>query len=442
MKARIFIQLVGDAVDPMVLATLNRFHFQHIWLSREKCSSLILVYGSIKVLPADHQCVYIPSTHTGGRPDDVKDSVGRVIDRDYFSQLSVFYQDYCHTQQALLNQKPRSYEGLDNPFIPHADILADVFEGEILTAFGLQPEPLEESFSVVLSHDVDIVNPSILANIKSAMMFFYNTLRTFHQPAVSLFYFKAAWRFLFGRVNYFGFSEIVQIALERLFTPVFFIYAYLTDGNKLSFWQRWLGRNPNYRLHQPRMQNAFRLLGECKAQLGLHGSFAAANDPHLLQQECDTLEKESALKCFAGRQHYLKWYGEKTSAAYLAAGLTVDSTCGFVQENGFFCGTARPFYATPPDQNGNALVVVPMIFMDAVPLYFKPRGMTEVYQQILALLKQVKQSRGFVAVNFHQRMISCFPEYKQLYHTLATTIPGLGGKIVTFENLEKYLWYS
>ncbi|PIV82662.1 MAG: hypothetical protein COW52_12370 [Nitrospirae bacterium CG17_big_fil_post_rev_8_21_14_2_50_50_9] len=252
-----------------------------------------------------------------------------------------------------------------------------------------------------------------------------------------MFYLKAAFRFLFGQVNYYGFDDILKIAKQNDFRPVFFLFAKLPQGNKLGPLQRLRFLNPNYSLENHDLSRAMKAITEANAEIGLHGSYMSADDPDLLTAEKEYLEHKTGHACQSIRQHYLNIYGRISHEIYSRIGIQVESTCGFISENGYLCSTTRPFYAVLPGHGQNQVIVLPMVFMDAVPLYFRPENTAEVFAQLRKTLHWLKQFNGFAAFNFHQRVISCFPEYKKLYEDIVSEIRDMGGKIATTTEIEK-----
>lgn len=99
-------------------------------------------------------------------------------------------------------------------------------------------------------------------------------------------------------------------------------------------------------------------------EVGLHGSYTAAEDPGRLAGEAAALS-ELAGPVRGHRYHYLRVDPARNLAAVAAAGLRYDASLGFADALGFRAGIAHPF--RPWDHAADApldLVEVPLAAMD------------------------------------------------------------------------------
>ncbi len=199
-----------------------------------------------------------------------------------------------------------------------------------------------------------------------------------------------------------------------------------------------LGLNPNYKLEDKSMQKVLKLLKEKDCEVGLHGSYLSHNDPSLLEKEKNKLEKIWEKEIQSIRQHFLNFSGRKTSQIYNHLGFRYESNCGYVMNNGFFCQTSRPFYAIIPGSY-KKVISVPMIYMDAVNLYFIPKEKHDIIDELTAYIRYLKQYNGIVAFNFHQRMISSVKLYQEIYEEVIHIIYQEGGEIISFDEMPDIL---
>ncbi len=371
-------------IDDWLSATLNRFHFQRIKLVDAPQA------GSI---PVEYQAII------------------EVLGYDFLSEFSRYFKAYIESNA----NPPRSLKS-SSPRAPVADGLADEFESALISMIGVEPVEDPTGFTIVMSHDVDVVGWAWLATLKSACVFAYNALRTRKVPDTSRFFKNLAKQFFGGQTNaYFGFDKIIDAAKELNFRPTVFFYAWLEDDNQLSYVQRKMQLNPNYKLAEPIIDRALKLLTGHDTEIGLHGSYLSAWKTGLLSREAEKVQAASNMPCTVARQHFLNLSGAETMAGLLAAGVNIESSCGYVYDNGYLCGTARPFVSYVDPGTGKQMVSVPMVFMDAVPLYFRPMGVAAVKNEIMEILNQVERSHGTVSFNFHQRFHACIPEYHDIY---------------------------
>ncbi len=410
LRMRVRLRL-WPQVDPRLLATLNRFHFLKI------------------LLVLDEAGPFAP----GAAGSEHSASIDLAWVRDHLDALWSCYAPYLEGQGWLPNKSIA--EGGQGKSL-RADQLAMELEAGLCRAMGTDPPSSSGGFALALTHDVDVVGSSALATLKSGLVFAMNALRSRGRPGATDFFLGMAARFLSGRVDYYGFAHILAIARAKAFRPVFFLFARLPGHNGLSRWQRLAGLNPNYDLQWAELGRALEDIRQSGAQVGLHGSFLSAERPELLAAEKRALEMAAGLPCRASRQHFLHLKRETSLDGAHACGMLVDSTCGYVYDNGLYCGTVRPFYAVAPDGDDPGLVVVPMIFMDAVPLYFRPAAPGEVRRELAGLVELMREKGGFAAINFHQRMISCIPEYRELYQDLVGMTRQAGGRVLALDELD------
>jgi hypothetical protein len=103
-----------------------------------------------------------------------------------------------------------------------------------------------------------------------------------------------------------------------------------------------------YELSEPRIAALLAQIVARGHEIGLHGSYASALDPHALARELADLKiaaarAGSSQAHFGARQHYLRWQTPATARALAALDLAHDSTLGFSDVAGFRCGTCHPY---------------------------------------------------------------------------------------------------
>ncbi len=438
LDGRIHVQLIpGKEVNETLLATLNRFHFKTVCLSAKTDSPYVLEYASKGSSPRK-DVVLLPATDDGAALEHILASnmkAGkRVLKRDYLKEISHHFDFYLGRDGRLANKKISENWQRE----PSTDVLAGQFEAELVELFGLKAQAAEPRFAVAMTHDVDYLGNYPVGNLKSGLVFLANALRTVKDKQASGFYLKTALRFLSGRVNYYGFDLILNIARRHGFKPTFFLFSGLPGGNGLGLWDRLLELNPNYPIDHPDLVRALGAIRQAGAEAGLHGSYNSPDNGTLLKEEKENLERATGRACAGIRQHYLKFHSSKSTGIYNRVGLRFESNCGFVFENGFLCGTTRPFYSALPGNGQGPVITVPMVFMDAVPLYFRPASVEDVFEKLKETIARIRQFNGFAALNFHQRMISCVPEYRWLYENIAAEINRMRGGIFRLSDVDSF----
>ncbi len=408
----------NSKISKDVIDTLNKFHFKNIYLTNDSSENDIVLYD-------EPQRLFL---RTG--TDDRKFHQ-HSIDGNCLKEIEDEFRRYTRRGGELIQNRVLPSSKHHYPFV---DRLSDQLEKQILTLTDRAPDKSQRPFGVIMSHDVDGIGKFYLGSLKSAIVFFFNFLRSWKRPKVALYFLCKSVRFFSGSVDYFGFPHIIEVAERYSFKPLFFFFAYLNNSNNLTFTERIKGVNPNYRLEE--IKEIIDLLKESGAEIGLHGSYRSASDISLLKEEKRKLEGAFNIKCTSVRQHYLNFHGGLSLENYSKIGIEYDCSCGIVYENGFFCGTCRPFYFRA--SSGKRITIIPMIFMDAVNIYFRPCSPTEIRREIDSLLNTLKRHGGVATFNFHQRMISAIPDLRDIYAHLASQTLAMGGSLLTPGDLDSF----
>jgi len=404
-------------LNPEVVSTLNHFHFKQIKISDNK--SKISVHRENSDLTICRQ---------GSRKGEFFDNSLLKIQ----AELDKYKQPWDH----LFPNRVAPSKAHLSPFI---DELADQFEKTILSSIGQKSISVERHFGVIMSHDVDGLGRFYLGSLKTALVFFWNAIRLWKNPTLSFQYLSKSIRFAVGNIDYFGFNHILKVAEKYNFRPVFFLYAHLKNHNKLGLAERIKGVNPNYRLEK--VKDVLAVLKESDAEIGLHGSYCSSNDLDLLREEKELLEKQLNINCRSVRQHFLNFHGGRTLDIYSELGIAFDFNCGTVYENAFLCGTCRPFYYKSSKET-HPVVIIPMVYMDAVHLYFQPANQNVICIEIEKLLLILKKYGGVASFNFHQRMISSIPEMLYAYEYLSSKTVELKGQFLRGDDLNQFYGLS
>lgn len=151
---------------------------------------------------------------------------------------------------------------------------------------------------------------------------------------------------------------------------------------------------------RPRLVETLHAAG---AEIGLHGSYSAAESPTLLHQE------KVALEALAGplqghRYHYMRADPHRNLAPLAELGFTYDTTLGFPDAMGFRAGIARPFRPWDFDRDEPlGLVEVPLAAMDATLAEERYLGLAakRAEPQLMRLLDWAAAHGGAFAILWH-----------------------------------------
>jgi hypothetical protein len=142
---------------------------------------------------------------------------------------------------------------------------------------------------------------------------------------------------------------------------------------------------------------------EAGGEVGLHGSYTAADDPARLAAEKHKLEALAG-PITGHRYHYLRVDPHRNLAPLADVGLRYDTTLGFPDALGFRAGIARPFRPWDFDREDPLdLIEVPLAAMDATLAEERYLGLAakRAEPQLMQLLDRAAEFGGAFAVLWH-----------------------------------------
>jgi hypothetical protein len=142
---------------------------------------------------------------------------------------------------------------------------------------------------------------------------------------------------------------------------------------------------------------------EAGGEVGLHGSYTAADDPVRLAAEKQKLEALAG-PITGHRYHYLRVDPHRNLAPLADVGLSYDTTLGFPDALGFRAGIARPFRPWDFEREEPLdLVEVPLAAMDATLAEERYLGLAakRAEPQLMQLLDRAAEFGGAFAVLWH-----------------------------------------
>ncbi len=139
------------------------------------------------------------------------------------------------------------------------------------------------------------------------------------------------------------------------------------------------------------------------SEVGLHGSYLAAEDGERLAAEKSTLDALAGT--VAGhRYHYLRIDPHRNLVPLGRLGFTYDTTLGFPDALGFRAGCAHPFHPWDFERDEPAAIVeVPLAAMDATLAEARYQGLSAAAAkpQLLALLDWAAEHGGRFSILWH-----------------------------------------
>jgi hypothetical protein len=302
---------------------------------------------------------------------------------------------------------------------------------------GLEPTP----FVVALTHDVDSPWRWTRVGLRGAASRLKHDLRTARlgptvREATALA--TAPLHKLRGTDPNWRFEQIVAEERRRGASgSTFFVLAGHNDPHD--------GAVPEvYDRLRPRLVET--LLG-VRAEVGLHGSYTAADDAARLTAE------KVALEALAGpvaghRYHYLRADPHRNLAQLETAGLRYDTTIGFPDAVGFRAGLARPFRPWDFDRDAPLdLVEIPLAAMDATLAEERYLGLSARRAEpgLMRLLDRAAEHGGAFAVLWHPDRFDPVTSagWDRLYSRMLDGVRERGGTCVSaFELVSSHSTWS
>lgn len=148
-----------------------------------------------------------------------------------------------------------------------------------------------------------------------------------------------------------------------------------------------------YRPDAPATHRILSAVTHAGHEIGLHGSFATADDAERMASQRHCLSRLTQRPIVGVRQHFLRMRPGPTQRAMVKAGFDYDATWGFADRNGFRLGVAD----VVPAWDAAREIVLPL---DLVPLIWMDRalskyaGIEEAHRWIEDGLELARQSRA------------------------------------------------
>lgn len=175
------------------------------------------------------------------------------------------------------------------------------------------------------------------------------------------------------------------------------------------------------------------------AEVGLHGSYTAADDPIRLAEEKSELEKLAG-PVDGHRYHYLRGDPHRNIAGL---DFRYDTTLGFPDAVGFRAGIARPFHPWDFEREAPAGVLeIPLAAMDATLAEERYLGLSakRAEPQLTALLDWAAENGGAFAILWHPDRFDPLTSggWDRLYSTVLEGVRRRGGSCMSAGELSSH----
>lgn len=153
--------------------------------------------------------------------------------------------------------------------------------------------------------------------------------------------------------------------------------------------------------HRSSIKKVAKIAQERGYTIGIHPSFASAEDQTQLIREKKLCEDICGCTIVDSRQHYLRFSFPHTISCLLQSGIKIDSSLGFNRYIGFRCGTGFGYYLYDFDIEGTSqLIEQPLAFMDGSCQY-EAEARNISYGDLFSQFFNKNQYNTKIVVNFH-----------------------------------------
>jgi hypothetical protein len=169
-----------------------------------------------------------------------------------------------------------------------------------------------------------------------------------------------------GKEPYWTFEDLIALEKE-LGVRSSFYFLRETAPVRLLDRTTWKHSGRRYRWDDPAIRDVMARIESEGSEVGLHGSYDSFNNPGLLREEKNELEKVLQHQIIGTRQHNLRLIIPDTWRYQEMAGLLYDTTLGFNDDLGFRWGTCCPFYPLDPKRGvPSQILEIPLAIQDTV----------------------------------------------------------------------------
>lgn len=152
---------------------------------------------------------------------------------------------------------------------------------------------------------------------------------------------------------------------------------------------------------------------------GIHPSWQSGDNPKLLEQELEHLQKISGRRIGMSRQHYIRMSLPGAYRQLIQAGINKDFSMGYGSINGFRASYCMPYqwYDLSTDQP-TGLTVYPFCYMEANSLFEQKFSPEEALQEMEQYCAVTKQFNGTFITIFHNHLLTEQPsqiEWRNMY---------------------------
>lgn len=156
-----------------------------------------------------------------------------------------------------------------------------------------------------------------------------------------------------------------------------------------------------------------------KYMVGVHPSWQSGDDPSLVSQEKETIEKIAKIKVTSSRQHFIRMTLPDTYRYLIQAGIKEDYSMGYGSINGFRASVASPFYWYDLEkEQQTSLLLFPFCYMEANSFFEQKMPPVQALDEMYHYYHQVKKVNGTLITIWHNTFLGTdelFEGWREVY---------------------------
>lgn len=298
--------------------------------------------------------------------------------------------------------------------VPFFDINTNILL-ESINKLNLHIKLKKSNFKVMLTHDVDSIDS------RNKYVFLHNAKELIKNKKKSLSVKLKDVISDIARNRHIQIENYIKIESENNARSEF----YFIEGLKHRLGKRYNLSN---------IKREVDLLVDGGWIVGMHTNFFSFDNEEKMKSEIQAIEKIAKNKVMSCRNHYLRFSIPLTWNCLSKAGIRLDTTLGYSDENGFRAATTQAFMPFDIEKDSTInLYEVPLVIMDGIIM---EKGITfeEKWIRIKDILDKVKDFNGTVSVLWHQRVIYNI-DYKKMYIRIMKYVNENNGEFVLTSDL-------
>lgn len=177
----------------------------------------------------------------------------------------------------------------------------------------------------------------------------------------------------------------------------------------------------DYDINHPRILNLIKSIKDRGHKIGIHPSFYSYNNPVIIKNEKEELEKATGFSIDTGRQHYLRFNTPLTWRIWNDLDMKWDTTMTYADGVGFRCGVCYPFPVYDiVERKQLALYERPTIVMEGSLVNYAKLSPEDAKDKINELKMEVKKYNGEFVFLWHNSFFNTkkYKPYRMLLEIL------------------------